>query len=185
MDRNPKDSRQRYTKKCLYESFIELLDEKPVSDITVVELCERAGVSRKTFYKYYSDQFALLMGMQDDLFEDYRDLVSAEEPDIFHIAPTLIRWTDDNRVLVKAIFANRGDGNFVDRMCDDLFELYREAWEAVNPTMDPEDVEALFYYVVSGLIGLVRHWLVDRPELTADEVIAQAFMLMKLSDPAR
>ena len=70
MDRNPKDSRQRYTKESLYASFLELLDEKAVSDITVIEICERAGVSRKTFYKYYSDQFALLMGMQKDLFED-------------------------------------------------------------------------------------------------------------------
>ena len=116
MDRNPKDSRQRYTKESLYASFLELLDEKAVSDITVIEICERAGVSRKTFYKYYSDQFALLMGMQNDMFEDYRDLISAEEPDIFRIAPTLINWAGRNRVLVKAIFANRGEGNFIDRM---------------------------------------------------------------------
>ena len=126
MDRNPKDSRQRYTKESLYASFLELLDEKAVSDITVIEICERAGVSRKTFYKYYSDQFALLMGMQNDLFEDYRDLISAEEPDIFRIAPTL-----------------------------------------------------------TGLVGLVRHWLVDRPEWTVEEVTTRAFALMQLADPNR
>lgn len=185
MDRNPKDARQRYTKESLYSAFLTLLEEKAVSDIAVVEICDRAGVSRKTFYKYYSDQFALLMGMQDDLFEDYRDLIATEEPNIFKIAPQLIGWADKNRVLVKAIFANRGEGNFIDRMCDDLFSIYRESWEAANPTMAPQDVEALFYYVVSGLIGLVRHWLVDRPELTAEQVIGQAFALMRLSDPSR
>ena len=185
MDRNPKDSRQRYTKESLYASFLELLDEKAVSDITVIEICERAGVSRKTFYKYYSDQFALLMGMQNDMFEDYRDLISAEEPDIFRIAPTLINWAGRNRVLVKAIFANRGEGNFIDRMCDDLFSIYRESWEAANPTMDPQNVEALFYFVVSGLVGLVRHWLFDRPEWTVEEVTTRAFALMQLANPNR
>ena len=185
MDRHPKDSRQRYTKNSLYAAFTELLGEKAVSDITVIETCERAGVSRKTFYKYYSDQFALLMGMQDDLFADYRDLIAKEKPEISHIAPKLIAWAGENRVLVKAIFANRGEGNFVDRMCDDLYEIYRGEWEAVNPTMDPQDVEALFYFVVSGLVGLVRHWLVDRPEWSVETVIAKAFNMMELSDPNR
>ena len=88
-------------------------------------------------------------------------------------------------MLVKAIFANRGEGNFIDRMCDDLFSIYRESWEAANPTMDPQNVEALFYFVVSGLVGLVRHWLVDRPEWTVDEVTTRAFALMQLADPNR
>lgn len=185
MERNPRDSRKRYTKKCLYDSFLELLAEKPVPDITVIEICERAGISRKTFYKYYSDQFALLAGMQNDLVADYRDRLADQEADIFQIAPLLIRFVDANRVLMKAIFANRSEGNAVDFIEDDLFERYRSAWEQANPTLSKLDVEALFYFVVSGLVGLVRHWLVAQPDLDVDTVIAQADALMHLADPNR
>ena len=185
MERTPRDSRKRYTKQCLYRAFLELLAEKPVSDITVIELCDEAGVSRKTFYKYYSDQFALLAGMQDDLFADYRDNIAAQEADIYTIAPVLIRFVDKNRVLMRAIFANRSDGNAIDRIQDDLFATYRPAWEAANPTMSPQDVEALFYFVVSGLIGLVRHWLYEHPETPVEQIIDQAAELMRISDPNR
>ena len=185
MERKPRDSRLRYTKECLYESFLEFLAEKPVSDITVIEICARAGVSRKTFYKYYSDPFALLRSMQDDLFEDYRELLVGQPADISAIMPVLIRFVGENRVLVKAAFANRGEGNFVDRVLDDLFATYREAWEAANPELSAEDVEFLFYFAVSGLFGIVRHWLFEHPELAADEIVRQAALLMHVANPHR
>ena len=185
MERNPRDSRLRYTKECLVSSFLKLMAEKPVSEITVVQICEDAGISRKTFYKYYTDPFDLLLGMQDDLFQDYRDLLANQPADVSALMPVLIRFVDRNRVLVKAVFANRGEGNFVDRVLDDLFETYREAWEQANPALASEDVEFLFYFAISGLFGIVRHWLFDHPELPADDVIAQAAALMHVADPHR
>ena len=185
MERRPRDSRLRYTKECLYESFLGFLAEKPVSDITVIEICERAGVSRKTFYKYYSDPFALLTAMQDDLFEDYRELLAGQPAEVSAIMPALIRFVDENRVLVKAAFANRGEGNFIDRVLDDLFATYREAWEQANPKLSANDVEHLFYFAVSGLFGIVRHWLFNRPDMPASDVIAQTTALMHVADPHR
>ena len=185
MERRPRDSRQRYTKKCLYDSFLNLLEGKAVSDITVVEICDGAGISRKTFYKYYSDPFALLVAMQDDLFEDYRSRLLGQPADVSQLMAVLIRFVDENRVLVRAAFANRGQGNFVDRVLEDLFAAYREAWEQANPAMSPADVEALFYFAVSGLFGIVQHWLEAHPEMMADDVIAQAAFLMRIADPHR
>lgn len=185
MERNPRDSRLRYTKKCLYDSFLGFLAEKPVSDITVIEICAQAGISRKTFYKHYSDPFDLLRCMQDDLFEDYRDSLEGQVPEASQIAPILIRFVSDNRILVKAVFENRGEGNFVDRILDDLYGVYADAWQQANPDLSENDVETLFYFVVSGLFGLVRHWLFNHPETPVDDVIGQAADMMLLADPHR
>ena len=180
-----KNSRARTTRERLYASFLELLEAKSVSDISVVEICDGAGISRKTFYKYYSDQFALLLAMQDDLFVDYRGILVGQPADVSALMPVLVRFVEKNRVLVKAAFANRGEGNFVDRVLDDLFETYRTSWEQANPSLDPNDVEFLFYFAVSGLFGIVRRWLFDRPELSADDVIGQCVALMHVADPHR
>ena len=185
IERNPRDSRLRYTKESLYASFLEFLAEKPLSEITVIQICDRAGVSRKTFYKYYTDPFALLRAMQDEMFEEYREALQGEPSDVSHIMPVLFHFVDEHRVLMRATLENRGEGNFVDRVLDDLFASYHEEWERANPLMSTEDVEFLFYFAVSGLFGIVRHWLFDRPELSADEVIAQAEALMHVADPHR
>jgi AcrR family transcriptional regulator len=54
------DLRVVRTKKALTEAFLKLLEQKPLDDITVNELCDTAGVRRATFYKHYSDKFAFL-----------------------------------------------------------------------------------------------------------------------------
>ena len=49
------DARKRYTQMVLKQSFLELLKEKPVSRITVKEVCALAQLNRATFYAHYSD----------------------------------------------------------------------------------------------------------------------------------
>ena len=50
------DLRVRKTKKAIAEAFMALLEEKNYDEITVNELCDRAGVRRTTFYKHYKDK---------------------------------------------------------------------------------------------------------------------------------
>ena len=179
----PKDSRQRYTKQCLFDSFLRALETKPVSAITVSDISDDAGISRKTFYKYYNDQFALLVAMQDDLFVGFEAELNNLPANVFDIAPALIKFADRHKVLLKAVFENRGEGNFIDKVVDYLYASYHEAWEKENAQLSKKDVEYLFYYVASGLVGIIRHWLFEDPDMRADEVIMRADFLMKLSTP--
>ena len=179
----PKDSRRRYTKQCLFDSFLQALEIKPVSEITVSEICDQAGISRKTFYKYYSDQFALLLAMQDDLFAGFERYVEQLPPNVFDMAPALVSFASDHRVIIRSAFENRGDGNFIDRVIAYLYHAYHDDWERANPHMSQQDVTFLFHYVVSGLVGIIRLWLFEEPDLTADEVAKKADYLMRLSTP--
>jgi AcrR family transcriptional regulator len=179
----PKDSRLRYTKSCLFESFLGHLETKNVSDITVSEICEDAGISRQTFYKYYSDQFDLLVAMQDDLFEEFKARIENLPPDISVITPALIALGAEHRVLLCAAFANQGTGNFIDRVLDYLFETYHGVWEELNPNLSLCQVEFLFYYVTSGLVGVVRHWLFEQPDMGVEEVNACTQFLIEITTP--
>jgi AcrR family transcriptional regulator len=179
----PKDSRLRYTKQCLFDSFLKALAEKPLTSISVIEICEDAGVSRKTFYKYYSNPYALLVAMQDDLFHGFRNELTGLPPNIYEITPELLRFASQHRVLVRAILENRGEGNLIDRMIDALYGVYRQDWQFVNPGMSEQDAHFFFHYVVSGLVGVLSLWLLQYPQMTVDEVIIKADYLMRLSTP--
>jgi AcrR family transcriptional regulator len=45
------------------------MQEQPFDTITVAQLLDRAGVSRSTFYKHYSDKDDLFMSDADEFFE--------------------------------------------------------------------------------------------------------------------
>ncbi len=55
-----KDLRIVKTQQALTESLKSLFLEKPLTEITVNELCKRAMVRRATFYKHFGDKYELL-----------------------------------------------------------------------------------------------------------------------------
>ena len=46
------DARIIHTRKALRDALLSLLPEKSVDTLTVKEVCEKANVSRATFYKH-------------------------------------------------------------------------------------------------------------------------------------
>ena len=60
------DRRIRKTKKNLKNTLIEMLGDMPFEQISITDLCRRADTSRITFYSHYSDKYALV----DAIFQD-------------------------------------------------------------------------------------------------------------------
>lgn len=65
--KNKTDVRVLKTKDKLNKALRSLLTEKGIADITVNEICDRAGIRRATFYKHYSDKIAFMSGVASDL----------------------------------------------------------------------------------------------------------------------
>ena len=49
-----------FTKQAIVDTFIKLLNEKPLSKITVTEIIETCGISRNTFYYHFEDIYGLI-----------------------------------------------------------------------------------------------------------------------------
>lgn len=69
------DKRIRKTKRSLKAALTEMLSKEEFERISITELCRKAEVSRITFYSHYSDKYALLDEIFDDMLqigtEDY------------------------------------------------------------------------------------------------------------------
>lgn len=61
-----------FTKKAIKESFIKLLNEKPLHQITVKDIVEDCGVNRNTFYYHFTDIPSLL---QEIIIEDAKEIM--------------------------------------------------------------------------------------------------------------
>ena len=66
------DARVRYTRMVIEDCFLALLQEKPVSKVTVTELCQMAQINRATFYKHYLDIPDLLEKTEEKLLDQIR-----------------------------------------------------------------------------------------------------------------
>jgi AcrR family transcriptional regulator len=69
------DPRVTRTEQALAHAIVELAAERPVSQLTVADLAERAGVTRATFYNRYSSPLELLIQVL------YADLERTHQPE--------------------------------------------------------------------------------------------------------
>ena len=73
-----RERKKRERGQALRRAAIDLALEKGYSNVTVEDICERCGVSRRTFFNYYSSREEALLGRADTVF-DGEDQPAIEE----------------------------------------------------------------------------------------------------------
>ena len=65
------EGRNAYVVGQLTGALLELLREKPLADISISGLCERAGVGRTSFYRNFQEKEDILRSYIKKLFDDW------------------------------------------------------------------------------------------------------------------
>jgi len=65
-----------FTKREIIVTFLGLLEQKPLSKITVKNIVEACGINRNTFYYYYRNINDLI----DDIFNTETEIVTSQNP---------------------------------------------------------------------------------------------------------
>jgi AcrR family transcriptional regulator len=159
------DRRVKYTKMVLRESLIKLLREKPIARITIKELCEHADINRTTFYAHYSDQFDLLIKIQDEFIADinsYLDKFALEagETGIFQMLCKIFEYIDQNDELCRVLLGNNGIVDFQTKVMQIVSKRIVLEWRK-KQKVDETTAEYIYTYVATGSIGVIRKWLQD------------------------
>ena len=140
------DARVRYTQHALKRALLTLLKEKSVNKITVKEVCELAELNRATFYSHYSDCFALLEAIENELLEAFAQSLTLIEA----IYDMIGKNEEACRVL---IFQNPGS-TVIHRMIDYARPQSIAYWRQELRASD-EELEMLYTHLSNGLMHVV------------------------------
>ncbi len=179
--RQKTDARVERTRERLGYALIELIVEKPIDDVTVQDVLDRARVGRSTFYLHFRDKDDLLMS-QLEMFLEMMSTVLC------------LRKERSNRVVpVAELFAHIGNQNKLYRVLSDsghlkeffdLAEGYfargieRRLVESGRLSKVPRRELAARASALSGsLLSLLRWWL-DRGEKESPEAMDEMFHRM-------
>ena len=151
--------RIRMTKRLMKDALMELMVERPLTSISVTDLCSVADVNRSTFYSYYDDLLQLLGEIEDDLInqlpkakpiDDCSDLNNSliEEFTLFF---TYVRQHEqDFNVLLQT-----GRVEFSQRLMQTVMERFPH-----RPGRQNNMVTRWGYlYAMNGVIGILRDWV--------------------------
>ena len=149
-----------FTKKAIKETFLALLDERPLHRITVKDLVQACGINRNSFYYHYEDLPALL---EEIIAERVQELIARHPTvdsleDCFDAAAEFVL---KNRRAVSHIYNSISRDVFERRLmevCLYVVRTYVESDFADRP-VDERDKEMIIRYHKCECFGNIIDWL--------------------------
>ncbi|MCI8348951.1 MAG: TetR family transcriptional regulator [Firmicutes bacterium] len=149
-----------FTSRAIKESFIKLLNEKPMNKISVKDIVEDCGINRNSFYYHFQDIPALLEEIVEDeaaaIIEKYPSINTLDE--CFH---TAFEFALKNKRATFHIYKSVNRDFFENglmKLCEYVVSTYiNTAFSEAN--VNNKDKEILIRFIKCECFGLVIEWL--------------------------
>ena len=150
------DARKRYTQMVLKQSFLELLKEKPVSRITVKEVCALAQLNRATFYAHYSDCLALMESIENELIAAFeKSLRYVNSFDVTALIEAIYDMVDQNQEACRVLILGNTSSTVLMRMIALAKEDSIAYWRKALPKASETELEMMYTHLSNGLMHVV------------------------------
>lgn len=177
------DPRITRTTRAFEQAIVELAAQRPVSQITVAELADRAGVTRATFYNRYTSPLDLLIQVLYDDLERTHGLEQARRAQGGYSAEQMLRLATgdvvDHVERFKDIYrhalhdpADRGLYLALVRHFTDYGLAFMA--QSTHPDLPPANHQILAAFVAHGFAGAIEAWLCDDDTATKEDLIRAA-----------
>lgn len=166
------DARVRYTRMRIRDAFLSCLAEKPVSRITVKEICDLAEINRATFYKHYADPFDLLEKLEDEALAWLEKAIGEDIPrqDVLRMILGRLSSTDNP---YSAVASANGDPGFAARISALFYREFRPQLAQSLPGRTEEEQTAAYFFVVGGCSHLLAKWMQEGRKTPPEAVAAK------------
>lgn len=156
MNKQPEITQQ--TRKNIVTAFCKLYEEKPIEKISVKDVIALAGYNRSTFYEYFTDIYALLKYVEDDVIDYIKERAKVETRSQIDLLNLFSAKEDYLKVLLGTYgcihFQDRLKSEFMQNFngCDDGLQLY------------------LAEFHMSASLSMYRFWLKRNKDISLDEL---------------
>ena len=161
-----------FTKKAIEASFIKLLTERPLSQITVKDIVTDCGVNRNTFYYYFEDIPKLIETVvEETFFWTFITVVEEDAATIIQTYPTVENFGDClEAVLDTALSKKKAVLHIYHSTNRDIYEMY--LWKICDYAIEAylstvlrghkikeNDLDIIKKYLSSLGFGIISNWL--------------------------
>ncbi|MBQ9207278.1 MAG: TetR/AcrR family transcriptional regulator [Treponema sp.] len=164
------DKRITKTKRLIRNTFVEILKEKKLSDISVTELSERAEIDRKTFYYHYATPASILEEIENEISAKLEIIFSSEESsDIERIFPLINNLLESDPLYLELGKNSRVMNTISPRLKAILKEIIKRNF-AQKTHFSDEKFSVFIEFATSGLLGVYLDYLSGKQEIPLAKV---------------
>lgn len=166
------------TQRAIMESFVRLLNQRPLDKITVKDIVQDCGISRNTFYYHFQDIYDLLQATFSAVLDNVlsEDLTTWQES-----LMACTRFALENRRALYHVYrsANRDQlDRYLNRIAGQSMEkLIRYQAQGIN--IADEDIRYLTLFYKHAIVGILLEWLENDMKADVEHAISRMGVLLE------
>lgn len=158
MNKQPEITEQ--TRKNIITAFCKLYEQKPIEKISVKDVIALAGYNRSTFYEYFSDIYALLEYIENDVIDYIKAGLNSNQKS----QTDLLTLLSAKEEYLKVLLGTFGCVHFQDRLKNEFMKNYKST--ETDNYLQPYLAE--FHLTVS--LSMYRLWLEQDKNISLDKL---------------
>ena len=169
-----------FTQKAIKDTFLSLLEERPLAKITVKDIVEKCGINRNSFYYHYQDIPALI----EEIINEEAEAIIAKYPSVSTIVEcfdALTEFAFHQKRAIMHIYRSVNREVFERHLMRVSEYFVRNYVNTVlsGDNIGPEDKKIITDYYKCVCFGLILDWLNNGMTDEYAHRIRQIFLLKK------
>ena len=173
------DLRVQKTIEAIHKAFEEMLYEMNYEKITVKELCERAKINKKTFYRYYAVLDDLLAELQGLFTQEYlKRIENYKVPEnLDKINREFFLYSVEKGPLYEKITCSGSYDYIRSKMVNDVMNSKwgQSTWLQL---LEPSKQAVLLEFIQSASMAVYRKWVADGKKIPLRDMIELSNQLL-------
>lgn len=173
------DLRVQKTIDAIHKVFDEMICEMNYEKITVKELCERARINKKTFYRYYETLDDLLAELQNIFTQEYLKRIENYRipEDLDKINREFFLYSVEKGSLYEKITCSGSYHNIHNKMVNNVMNT---AWGQSSwfQFLEPSKQIILLGFIQSGALEIYKRWVADGKKIPLTDIIDMSNQLL-------
>ena len=152
--------RNAYVIEHITDALLELLQDKPVGDISISELCDLAGIGRASFYRNFESKEDILQRYINKIFQEWSDKDSKQNKPLSEFLYAMFAHFEKHREFYELLNKRK------------LIYLLKDVIIGIcGPKPEHSKEEAYVKaYVAYALYGWIEVWFQRGMQETTDEI---------------
>lgn len=168
----------KQSKEMYVHALLELMKEKPYSQISISELAAKADLSRRTFYRLFDSMDEILLFHIHSLWAKKSDeLYHSSDKSYLHTSEFALHFWYENKELTILLYQN-GLVSIMQRFINQIsLEIYHTQKNDRKLAQNPEALEYALSYSSGGILNIICTWASKGMDKSPEELMA----LLKLA----
>ena len=166
------DLRVQKTIDAIQKTFEDMIYERDYEKITVKELCERAQINKKTFYRYYSVLDDLLAELQGIMIEEYLERIKNYQipEELDKINREFFLYSAEKGAVYEKITCS---GNYRYIRSKMIRNVMNSTWKssAWFQLLEPSKQAVLLRFIQTASVEMYCQWVTDGKKIPLEEMI--------------